>query len=195
MVNPRTAAEKATPPTGDGRDAPVFYSAESYLPEESIGYLMRRILLSLAQSVEAELAGSALTNAQWLPLLKLSSGTASTAAELARHCQLDAGAMTRMLDRLEAKGLCQRSRSASDRRVINIRLTETGERAAQTLPVVLSGVLNAHLQGLSATEFDVLKTLLQKMLSNAAALHGASGPNEPTYEPTPITSPGFSDAA
>ena len=195
MVNPNTTAEKTPSPASAWPSAPAFYSAETYLPEDSIGYLMRRILVSLAQSVESELAGSALTNAQWLPLLKLSSGTASTAAELARHCHLDAGAMTRMLNRLEAKGLCQRSRSASDRRVIDIRLTESGQRAAQTLPGVLSSVLNAHLQGLTATEFETLKTLLQKMLSNAAALHGASGPNEPTYEPTPITSPGFSDAA
>lgn len=195
MVNPNTESDKAASRDSGDADRPVFYSAESYLPEESIGYLMRRILVSLAHSVETELAGSALTNAQWLPLLKLSSGTASTAAELARHCQLDAGAMTRMLDRLEAKGLCQRSRSASDRRVINILLTETGQRAAQTLPGVLSSVLNTHLQGLSATEFETLKTLLQKMLSNAAALHGATGPNEPIYEPTPITSPGCSDAA
>ena len=41
---------------------------------------------------------------------------------------------------------------------------------------------------------DFIKEL-QKMLSNAAALHGATGPNEPIYEPTPITSPGCSDAA
>ena len=45
---------------------------------------------------------------QWLPLYKLHMGEATTVAELARECQLDTGAMTRLLDRLEAKGLCRR---------------------------------------------------------------------------------------
>jgi DNA-binding MarR family transcriptional regulator len=176
MENPRSA-ENTSPPSPIGPAANhAFYQAENYLPEHSVGYLMRLILTSLAHSVEAEMAGSALTNAQWLPILKLSMGQASTAAELARDCQLDAGAMTRMLDRLEAKGLCSRSRSERDRRLVHIALTESGKRAAQALPQVLSNVLNSHLAGMSPQEFETLKYLLQKMLSNAPNLHGKSWP-------------------
>jgi DNA-binding MarR family transcriptional regulator len=84
-----------------------------------------------------------------------------------------------MLDRLEAKGLYSRSRSERDRRLVHIALTESGQRAAQTLPGVLSEVLNQHLAGMSAEEFATLKTLLQKMLSNGQALQANSGPLQP----------------
>lgn len=145
---------------------PDFYQAHSYRPEDSIGLMMRHILNSLAQGVELQLANTALTHAQWMPVLKLHLGHASTVAELARECHLDAGAMTRMLDRLEAKGLCTRSRSESDRRVVNIALTPLGSQAASEIPAVLCQVLNAHLHGLSAEEFATLKSLLQRVLAN-----------------------------
>ena len=87
-----------------------------------------------SQEVERELEPSGLTNAQWVPLLKLYMGSASTVAELARECQLDAGGMTRLLDRLETKGLVRRVRSSEDRRVVNLELTEPGRAAAKHIP-------------------------------------------------------------
>jgi DNA-binding MarR family transcriptional regulator len=101
-------------------------------------------------------------------MLKLHLGHASTVAELARACNLDAGAMTRMLDRLEAKGLCKRIRSETDRRVVNIVLTDTGRTVAQGIQGVLYTVLNQHLTGLSVEEFSVFKSLLQRILANTA---------------------------
>ena len=149
---------------------PVFYRAESYQPEDSIGYLMRQILHMVGQDIERQLAHTDLTNAQWIPLFKLYSGQASTVAELARQCNLDAGAMTRMLDRLEAKGLCRRVRSASDRRVVNLELSAAGKQAASDIPHILSGVQNAHLQGFSAEEFHTLRSYLRRILTNAQTI-------------------------
>ena len=147
-----------------------FYQADSYRPEDSIGLMMRHILNSLAQGVELQLANAALTHAQWMPVLKLHLGHANTVAELARECHLDAGAMTRMLDRLEAKGLCTRSRSETDRRVVNIALTPAGSQAATAIPAVLCQVLNAHLAGFAESEWQMLNDLLQRMLANGEAL-------------------------
>lgn len=150
--------------------APVqheFYRADGYTTEESVGYLMRRVITAVSQEIDRELASCDLTNAQWLPLFKLYLGKASTVAELARECQLDAGAMTRLLDRLEAKGLCRRVRSVEDRRVVNIELTDDGHVAAQGIPGVLSRVQNAHLAGFSVEEFQTLKSLLRRILNNA----------------------------
>ena len=185
MENPRSTEAVSTDSASPALVSHAFYQADNYQPEDSVGYMMRRILQSLAHSIETELAGSALTNAQWLPIMKLYLGQSSTGAELARDCQLDAGAMTRMLDRLEAKGLCSRSRSERDRRLVHIALTDSGQRAAQALPGVLSEVLNQHLAGMSADEFSTLKTLLQKMLSNGQALQAQSGPLPPGDNESP----------
>jgi DNA-binding MarR family transcriptional regulator len=146
-----------------------FYRAENYRPEESIGYLMRQILNLVGQEVDRQLAHSELTNAQWVPLFKIYTQQASTVAELARQCQLDAGAMTRLLDRLESKGLCRRTRSQEDRRVVHIGLTSAGMDAAGEIPKVLSRVQNDHLSGFSYQEFDALKAYLRRILANAQA--------------------------
>ena len=105
-----------------------FYRAEGYTPDDSIGYLMRRIIALIAQGVERELEPTGLTNAQWVPLLKLYMGRASTVAELARQCDLDAGSMTRLLDRLEAKQLCRRVRSFRDEPLAHLQFRNIDDR-------------------------------------------------------------------
>ncbi|MBI2750749.1 MAG: MarR family transcriptional regulator [Burkholderiales bacterium] len=170
--------------------APVdFYRANGYRPEESAGYLMRQILNTVSQEVDLQLAHTGLTNAQWIPLFKLFVGQASTPAELARECRLDAGAMTRTLDRMEAKGLCRRERSASDRRVVTITLTEAGREAAQVIPEVLSRVQNAHLAGFSRDEFELLKSFLRRILVNASAIDAAHTHDTSSPIPQPTGGP------
>ncbi|HPU51375.1 MAG TPA: MarR family transcriptional regulator [Burkholderiaceae bacterium] len=147
-----------------------FYSADRYSADESVGYLMRRVLTGMAQATDVRLEPHGLTNAQWVPLFKLRLGAAVTVAELARECQADAGSMTRMLDRLEAKGLCRRVRSTEDRRVVNIELTAEGERVADKVPPAIADVLNGYLAGFSQPEWETLKDMLRRMLENAATV-------------------------
>jgi DNA-binding MarR family transcriptional regulator len=151
----------------------TFYSPTDYQPEASVGYLMRSIISHVAQAVDRELAHTDLTNAQWIPLFKLYSKHASTVAELARACEIDNGATTRLLDRMEAKGLCQRVRSEQDRRVVNLELTPAGNAAAADIPRILSDVQNAHLDGFSQEEFDNLRSYLRRILDNAQRIKAA----------------------
>lgn len=167
MTSSTKSANSSPPSLASTCVAHEFYCAEGYLPEAGVGYLMRRVMLAVAHEVERQLGPCDLTNAQWVPLFKLYLGTASTVAELARECHLDAGAMTRMLDRLEAKGLCRRVRSVADRRVVNIELTDAGHEAAAGIPAILSRVQNAHLAGFSVEEFETLKGFLHRILDNA----------------------------
>jgi DNA-binding MarR family transcriptional regulator len=152
----------------------VFYRVENYSPEDSVGHLMRQILHGMAQQVECQLVHTELTNAQWIPMFKLYSGQASTVAELARQCNLDAGAMTRTLDRLEAKGLCKRVRSKTDRRVVNIEITPAGIHAAADIAPILCGVQNAHLAGFSDQEFKVFREYLRRILINVNSVTALS---------------------
>lgn len=160
-----------------------FYSADAYCAEESVGYMMKRIMLSIGGQVDARLGEHGLTSAQWGPLFKIrhSGHGKATVAELARWLQSDAGATTRLLDRLEKKGLCKRVRSTEDRRVVEVELTPDGEAAIAEVPAVLSEVLNGHLAGFSKTEWQALKVYLQRMLANGEAMR-ADGPN-PTNNP------------
>jgi DNA-binding MarR family transcriptional regulator len=166
----KTPAARAAPAPVRKAGPANFYKPENYQPEESVGYLMKRILSTVADEVERGMEPNGLTNAQWIPLFKLYTGSASTVAELARECQLDAGAMTRLLDRLEAKGLLRRLRSSEDRRVVNLELTKEGRVAAQEIPGVLCRVQNAHMQGFSHEEWTTLKSMLRRILATALAI-------------------------
>ena len=158
------------PKVAKGGSTPAFYTPDNYKPDESVGYLMRRILNIVSSAVDHELEPAGLTNAQWVPLLKLYMGNGSTVAELATACTLDAGGMTRMLDRLETKGLLKRVRSSQDRRVVNLELTDAGREVAEGIPALLCGIQNSHMRGFSVEEWQLLKSLLSRILANAVSL-------------------------
>src|SRR5258706_12240001 len=147
-----------------------FYLPSRYCAEESVGYLMKRVGWSIIAEADKRLAEHELTSAQWGPLLKMQAAGGSTVAELARWLNTDAGAMTRLLDRLEKKGLCKRIRSTDDRRVVRVELTPAGEEAISKVPTVLAGVMNDHLAGFSETKRKTLKGYLQRMIDNGNAL-------------------------
>ena len=158
-----------------------FYQPDNYVAGgDSVGHLMHRVVTALTQEMERQFEPSGLTNAQWKPLFKLAYSNTATVAELARLCTLDAGGMTRLLDRLEAKGLCRRERSEQDRRVVNLVLTDAGREAVKDVPVVLSNVHNAYLAGFSREEWQTLKSFLQRILDNAAAVQAQA--NNPVGE-------------
>jgi DNA-binding MarR family transcriptional regulator len=135
-----------------------------------VGYLMRQVLGVLASEVEKLLEPRGLTNAQWLPLFKLSRNGTSTVAEMARGLGLDAGSTTRLLDRLEAKGLCVRERSSEDRRVVHLKLTAEGAEVAKVVPVALCQVHNTALSDFNAEELEQFKSFLRRVRANLAGM-------------------------
>lgn len=159
-----------TAPTSPPAD---FYEASAYCAEESVGYLMKRVVQSVVYQADRRLEQHGLTSAQWGPLMRLKTTGPSPVADLARWMQLDAGAMTRLLDRLEAKGLCKRVRSIEDRRVVRVELTAQGEAAVAGVPAVLAEVMNLHLAGFSKSEWRALKTYLKRMVATGEALRDA----------------------
>lgn len=148
--------------------SPAFYRPDECPTKDNVGYLMKRIVNGIGHDIDALLAPQDLTHAQWMPLYQLHLGKGNTVAELASACLMDAGAMTRTLDRLERKGLVRRIRSAEDRRVVNLALTPEGRATAAQIPFILCDVLNAHLSGFSRDEFKVLQSFLTRILVNAS---------------------------
>ena len=147
-----------------------FYCADTLRPETSVGFLIKRVMQSVLLQIDRRLLAHDLTHAQWLPLYRMARGECDTMAALARDQALDPGAMTRALDRLEAKGLLRRERSVADRRVVKLVLTDAGRAVSAVVPAVLSEVLNAHLAGFAESEWRLLIDLLQRMVANGEGL-------------------------
>ena len=154
---------------------PGFYSPNQLQPENSVGYLMRKVMTSIRTQADAQLSTHDLTYAQWLPLFKISRCPATTVASLARDLETDPASMTRALDRLEAKGLVARERSTTDRRVVQLALTPEGDKVAAQVPPVLADVLNGHLSDFTHDEWQLLLRLLRRMLANGEALRQQRG--------------------
>jgi len=160
-------AAKAAKPVHTPTVRPGYYRGDQYRAEDSVGYLMKQVVELLSRALDARMAEHSLTDAQWRPLLLLSRSTPGTATQVARSVGCDTGATTRMLDRLEDKGLLRRVRSTDDRRVQQLELTEDGRNAAAIVPYVIADVLNAHLADLSHEEVDQLRDLLQRVIATA----------------------------
>ncbi|MCC6707186.1 MAG: MarR family transcriptional regulator [Gammaproteobacteria bacterium] len=148
--------------------ASTFYDGRTYATDNSYGYLLRRLYASMQRHFEKRMQPLDLTAGQWGPLLLMAEGRGNTAAELARGMDIDTGAMTRMLDRLQAKGLVARARSASDRRVVQLELTTEGLKVASQIPHQLADVLNLHLKDFKTDELHMLMGFLQRMIANGA---------------------------
>ena len=146
---------------------PTFYRGDDYRIDESIGYLLRQLRIQMDRAIDAEMAEHDLTGVQWGPLLAIDFGLGNTAAELARVACVDTGAMTRMLNRLEAKGLVRRSRCTDDARIVRLELTGEGRRLCREIPFGLSRVFNGLLRGLTAQDLATFKLLVRRMLANA----------------------------
>jgi len=153
----------------------AFYTPRDYDPDESIGNLLKGVLGSIERQADRRLRRQQVTHAQWRPLFLLRDQPMAV-LELAHRLSMDAGAMTRLLDRLEKKGFCRRVRANRDRRIVRVRLTARGEAAAAHVPTVLSDVLNAHLAGFSRAEWRVLVGLLRRMLENGAVARRTGNP-------------------
>ncbi len=147
-------------------DLPNFYSGHNYVIEESIGYLIKQAQIALHRTIDNKMAALDLTALQWAPLMLLAYGTGRTAAELSRCSGVETSTMTRMLDRLETKGLLSRKRSANDRRVIFLELTKEGKELVSKVPFLIAEGFNFHLRGFSKQEVDTLKSLLRRITAN-----------------------------
>ncbi len=151
------------------------YDIETYQPRKGVGHLLSRVraemLAALDKALEAdpELAALEISAAQFIVIAALAlSDSAKSASDLCKGISYDAGAMTRMIDRLESKGLICRSRREDDRRVVYLELTEKGHNAFPRMRVVSMGIVNRFLRGFSQAEARQLESFLTRMLDNAA---------------------------
>ena len=145
----------------------VIYDPKTFYPSTSIGRLMTMVKGALMEALDAELAPLDITAAQFVVLVKLATGATASASTLCKGVSYDPGAMTRMIDRLERKGLVRRVRSPRDRRKVIVELTAGGSAVYPQLIAGAVRVLNRFLRDFSAAEAQQLEAFLRRMLAKA----------------------------
>jgi MarR family transcriptional regulator, multiple antibiotic resistance protein MarR len=153
-----------------------IYDQNTYEPRKGIGHLLVRARATLLAAIDEEMAADAqlgpigVTSAQFVLLATVSMGDARSASDACRAMSYDGGAMTRLINRLEQKGLLRRTRPPNDRRIINLELTVKGAAALPVMRLAVIRVLNRFLRGFSLSEARQMEALLSRMLGNAARL-------------------------
>ncbi|MEX3690057.1 MarR family winged helix-turn-helix transcriptional regulator [Paraburkholderia sp. BR14263] len=138
------------------------YTTRNFMLTESVGFRIVKARNLIVAEMDSALKDLDITGQQMGILLSLKQGVATTPFELSKLLGIDTGLMTRMLDKLETKGLLERSRDADDRRVVNLNLTPKGLQTAAQIPEVAPQVLNARLRKFTKAEFAELNRLLRK---------------------------------
>jgi DNA-binding MarR family transcriptional regulator len=150
-----------------------IYNPETYTSSKSVFRLVNRVrsealaALDEALASDPEVSALEVTAAQYLIIAMLAQREADSATQLCKSFSYDAGAMTRMVDRLEAKGLLQRRRCTDDRRLINLELTDAGKALFPKMKNLAVAVQNRFLRGFSEADVRQLEAYLLRMMENA----------------------------
>lgn len=149
-----------------------FYEQDTFEPDCSVGYLIRRCHQMGQGALEPVFARRGITGSQWQALVSIYFGRGATSAELARDIGHDKGAMTRLVDSMEASGWITRSRNCEDRRVVTLTLTEAGREVAVTVKADIVACWNAWLKEWNGDDVTTLITLLQRLRGTLDAVEG-----------------------
>ncbi|WP_321948710.1 MarR family winged helix-turn-helix transcriptional regulator [Paraburkholderia sp. J10-1] len=147
---------------------------------ESVGYLISRVKSTMSNMVtQRAVAELGVTSQQASILFMVATGKCTLAAELAREYGIDASAVTRLVDRLEKRGLLKRVRSSEDRRAVRLALTPEGLAIAARMPAIFRSVTEHLSAGFTPEEVGFLKSMLRRILSNSCEASQSSSPNSP----------------
>ena len=152
-----------TPHSPDHPIAPAIGACSG----STLGLLFRQARDAMWARMEAELArsGHELNFSQFITIKTLAHSTTSV-TELARAAYLHPGAMTRLLDKLEARGILERVADPNDRRALHIHLTDAGKAIWRDIDQCGQRVREAALQGLDTGEREQLLALLERVRDN-----------------------------
>ena len=139
-----------------------------YLMNGGLGHLVTAARNAIFARLEVELAPLELTSAQFIVVIGAMRGRARTVNEFCAFAGVDAGAMSRLLDRLEAKGIVRRTRGDVDRRQVQVELTDKGRALSPQIMPALARVYKQFLTGFSQDDAMQLQSLLERLLANGS---------------------------
>jgi DNA-binding MarR family transcriptional regulator len=154
---------RRTASAGPPDSKPASHPSRFETPQLLAFDLLLRTASELDQQVAQALKPAEVTPAQYNVLRILrNAGSAGLAcsdvsARLVRHDP----DVTRLLDRLEARGFVQRSRDTEDRRVVMARITPDGRAVLDKLGASIAALHARQFEHLTRDEFRTLVSLLE----------------------------------
>lgn len=131
---------------------------------DHLGYWMRMVSNQVSHAFARAVEGRGVTVAEWVVLRELFDVEALPPSKLADTMGMTRGAISKLAERLIAKGLVQRTESPSDGRVHTLSLTEQGARLVPELAGLADANDASFFDCLSSDERRQLERALQKIV-------------------------------
>lgn len=132
---------------------------------EPLVVALRRVARSLDRTSRRLMRDHGITSAQRALLQALAARPGASVGEIARMVGLGQATVTDTLDRLVARGLASRTRSAVDRRRVQITLTPTAQRIVASLPLPLPDTFMTRYQALPDDDRRELVAAVERLAS------------------------------
>lgn len=159
----RAEAEERDATPREGADVDRILETLVYLYTES-----RRVTKEVARQ-------HGLTGPQVTAIKVLENFGALSLTDLSARMSATNSTMTGIADRMERDGLVERIRSETDRRVVQIALTEKGRALAAQIPVASMALFADALRSLDERDRRDLTRILRRLTDKVTELVGTNG--------------------
>lgn len=136
----------------------------SALPDH-LGYWLRKLSNAVSGSFAQRLAIHDVSVPQWVVLRVLFDGDSLPLKDIVARVEVDQGSLSRMVDRLIARGWVRRDADGTDRRAVAISLTREGRRLVPKLAAEADANDKAFFSGLSRAEREKFLRTIQALLT------------------------------
>lgn len=140
-------------------------NSSTFVIEDSTPQLVSVAARLFSRALQARFAQHEVSAGQWPLLLYLWDQDGLSQKQLSRRVQIEEATTTRTLDRMERDGLVCRVRDESDRRRINVFLTDHGQQLREELVPYAQEVNALATHGLSDQDKSKINSLLIYMIA------------------------------
>ncbi len=137
-----------------------------FLPENSLGYLFRDIHRAFSRVLQTRIAAHGVTIGQWYFLRALWEEDGLTQRELSQRVGMTEPTTVTALNGMEKRGYVKRVRNTTDRRKVNIYLTDLGHSLRPKLLPFAMETNEMAATGVTAKEIEKVRQVLRHMKKN-----------------------------
>ncbi len=141
----------------------MSYEIPTGTMEKTTGFLMFRTARGMKKMLDSRLSEFNVTSSQASVLNTLSNFDGLPLSDVGKSVHLDKPAITGLADRMENDGLVERRRTSSDRRIIQLFLTEKGKSLFNKIEDIIVDVDQHLVMDFSEKEIDTLHEMLQRI--------------------------------
>jgi len=138
---------------------------------ESVGFVVREVWRSFARCLQPRIAREGVSIGMWFVLRMLWDEDGMSQRELSERVGINGPSMVTAINSMERAGLVKRVQHRTDRRKINIFLTERGRKLKSKLWPMAAEVLTLGLSGLTPNQVKSLNKMLSQILLNLERDH------------------------